>query len=67
MHGMEMSRLLCPREVVVEAAELGGRAWKPLVPGRGSATRGDSRQEDSRVRILGPTLNFKFEPSGLGF
>ena len=24
MHGMEMSRLLCPREVVVEAAELGG-------------------------------------------
>lgn len=31
---------MCPREIVVEAAELGGSAWKPLVPGRGSACGG---------------------------
>lgn len=62
---MEMSRLVCPREIAVEAAELGGRAWKPLVPERGSVMRVDSREEDSRVRILGLTLCFQFQPSDL--
>ena len=67
VHHMEMSRLVCPRDIVVEAAELGGSAWKPVVPGRGSGMWGDSRKEDSRVRILEPTLCFMFQPSDFGF
>ena len=43
---MEMSRPVCPREIVVEAAELGGRAWKHLVPVKGSGMRWGSRKED---------------------
>lgn len=45
---MEMSRLVCPREIVVEAAGVGAVHGNPLFQEEALAC-GDSRKEDSEL------------------